>query len=58
MSAFKPGDKVIDTTEGTRGEVIEAEALNPFPGVEMDLVPVLWDHGHVVYTDASYLAAA
>jgi len=58
MSAFKPGDKVVDITEGITGEVIDAEKLHPFPGVDMDLIPVLWEHGHVVYTDASYLAAS
>lgn len=57
MSAFKVGDRVIDVTEGITGEVIEGEPLAPFPGIEMDLIPVLWEHGHVVYTDASYLVA-
>ena len=58
MSAFKAGDKVVDVTEGVVGEVVLGEPLNPFPVVEMDLVPVLWDHGHIVYTDSSYLAQA
>jgi hypothetical protein len=56
MSAFKVGDKVVDITEGWPGVVIDAEPL-VFPGVEMDLIPILWEHGHVVYTDSSYLEA-
>jgi hypothetical protein len=57
-SQYKPGDKVVDITEGIVGEVIDGEPLDPFPGLEMDLIPVLWEHGHVVYTDSSYLARA
>jgi hypothetical protein len=58
MSAFKVGDKVLDITEGFTGEVVAGEPVQPFPGVEMDLIPVMWEHGHLVYTDSSYLEAA
>ena len=54
---YKPGDKVLEITEGSIGVVQDMEPID-IPGLEHALVPVLWDHGHIVYTHTDYLATA
>lgn len=47
MSAnqYKPGDKVVDITEGLIGEVIDGEPLDPSPALRWILFPSFGNTG-------------